>query len=285
MLSAEFPIDRICKIMSVNRSSFYKWHARLLTPSDRIKRRNEDILLFKEYHDEYPTHGYRWLNAKIRLDLGVVYSDNYAHRCCKYAEIKSKSRRFKYRRPGERNYIYPNLLINDLNVDGPMQVIVSDMTAFWCQNTYYELTLYMDLFNNEILCYGISTKRGDRETYFDGLEDLIEKKKEYQNLKTILHTDQGSVYSSKSYNELLPLHNITHSMSKAGTPTDNSSMEAINGWLKEELFNDFHLSTEEDVERCIKEYIHFFNNERPAYCLDYLTPEQFKRVNCPLLVD
>lgn len=30
-------------------------------------------------------------------------------------------------------------------------------------------------------------------------------------------------------------------MSRAGTPTDNSAMEAINGWLKKELFNDFKI--------------------------------------------
>ena len=138
------------------------------------------------------------------------------------------------------------------------------------------LQLYLDMFNLEVVAYGLSTKKGDRETYFDGLKELIEKKKEYQNLKLILHTDQGSVYSSKSYNELLPLYNIVHSMSRAGTPTDNGTMESINGWLKEELFNDFHLKQSDDVEATIKEYIHFFNYERPSFSLNYLTSIQFK---------
>ena len=40
----------------------------------------------------------------------------------------------------------------------------------------------------------------------------------------------------ESYNELLPMYNITRSMSRAGTPTDNAAMEAINGWVKAELF-------------------------------------------------
>ena len=37
----------------------------------------------------------------------------------------------------------------------------------------------------------------------------------------ILHTDQGSVYSSTSYNNLLKDFNIQRSMSRAGIPTDN----------------------------------------------------------------
>ena len=47
-------------------------------------------------------------------------------------------------------------------------------------------------------------------TYISGLKDLIEIKKEYPELKMILHTDQGSVYSSKSFNELLSYYNIIH---------------------------------------------------------------------------
>ena len=169
-----------------------------------------------------------------------------------------------------------------MDVNKPFQVVVSDMTAFWVNDTYYELTLYMDLFNNEIVSYGLSSVRGDRNTYIDGLEKLMQMKKEYKDLETILHTDQESVYSSKSYNELLPLYHITHSMSRAGTPTDNAAMEAINGWLKEELFNDFKIKDSDDPEKCIEEYIKFFNEERPSYTLGYLTPKQFKEIFHPL---
>lgn len=146
-------------------------------------------------------------------------------------------------------------MLADIAVNEPFKVVVSDMTAFWCNNIYYELTLYMDLFNNEIVTYSISTIKGDRNTYIEGLNKLIEKKKEYKDLKMILHSDQGSVYSSKSFNETLPLYNITHSMSRAGTPTDNSAMEAINGWLKEELFNDFKIKEHDDPVKCVEDYI------------------------------
>lgn len=267
--------------MNVNRSSFYKWRNRMNNPSEKAKKRNADIALFREFHDKYPTHGYRWLNAKIKLELGIVYSDNYAQRCCKYAGIRSVSKRCKYSKPGQKNKVYANLLLADLSINRPFQVVVSDMTAFWCNQIYYELTLYMDLFNNEIVAYDISAKKGDRMTYINGLNDLIEKKKEYTDLKLILHTDQGSVYSSLSYNELLPLYNIEHSMSRAGTPTDNGAMEAINGWLKEELFNDFKIKDSDDPVLTINQYIEFFNNDRPAYSLNYLTPKQFKEIFYP----
>ncbi len=71
-------------------------------------------------------------------------------------------------------------------------------------------------------------------------------------------------------------------MSRAGAPTDNAAMEAINGCLKEELFNNFKIKDSDDPKKCIEEYIKFFNEERPSYTLSYLTPKQFKEIFHPL---
>ena len=262
--------------MEISRSSYYYWLKRLNNPSDRTRNLISNILLFKEYHEKYPSHGYRWLNAKIRLDTGLLISDVYAHKCCKIAEIKSQAKHYKYKKPGAPYKVYPNLLLSELHVTGPMQCIVSDMTAFYVKGIYYELTIYMDLWNNEIISHSLSSKRGDRMTYISGLENLIEIKKKYPNFKTILHSDQGSVYTSKAFNELLPAYNIIRSMSRAGTPTDNGAMESINGWMKSELFTDFHITDNENVKEDIDQYIKFFNEERPAYSLNYLTPKQFR---------
>ncbi len=275
-LSGEFPVKLLCETMSIRRSSFYNWKKRLSNPSGRERNLLENIVLFKEYHMRYPSHGYRWLNAKIRLDTGLVLSDAYAHKCCKIADIKSKSRHYKYKKPGKPERVFPNLLLSEMQIDGPLQCIVSDMTAFYVKGVYYELTLYMDLWNNEIVSHSLSAKRGDRMTYISGLNDLLELKKQYPGFETILHSDQGSVYTSKAYNELLPMYRINRSMSRAGTPTDNAAMESINGWTKAEMFTDLHITGEMPVAEEIDAYIVFFNEERPAYSLGYLTPKQYK---------
>lgn len=274
-LSGEFPVKLLCKYMGINRSSFYYWKKRLNNPSSRTRNLIDNIQLFEEYHLKYPSHGYRWLNAKIRKDMGLIMSDQYAHKCCKLAGIKSKTKHYKYRKPGEPGRVFPNLISAGLNIDGPLQCIVSDMTAFYVKGVYYELTLYMDLWNNEIVSHALSAKRGDRMTYISGLEDLLELKKEHPEYQMILHSDQGSVYASKAFNELLPMY-VTHSMSRAGTPTDNAAMESINGWIKAELFTDLHITGEQPVEKEIDEYITFFNEQRPAYSLNYLTPREYK---------
>lgn len=274
-LSGEFPVKLLCDVMRITRSSFYYWKRCLSHPSSRKRNLVSNIQLFLEYHLKYPSHGYRWLNAKIRLDTGLLFSDQYAHKCCKIAGIKSKTKHYKYKKPGEPGRVFPNLVSAHLNIDGPLQCIVSDMTAFYVKGIYYELTLYMDLWNNEIVSHALSSKRGDRMTYISGLKDLLELKKEHPEYKMILHSDQGAVYASKAYNELLPMY-VVRSMSRAGTPTDNAAMESINGWIKAELFTDMHITGESPVEEEVREYIIFFNEDRPAYSLNYLTPKEYK---------
>ena len=50
-----------------------------------------------------------------------------------------------------------------------LQCVVSDMTAFHLKGSYYGLTLFMDLWNNEILSYSLSSRKGDSMTYIHGL--------------------------------------------------------------------------------------------------------------------
>ena len=278
-LSGEFPVKLLCETMGILRSSFYSWKKHLSNPSTRTKNFVRNIHRFQEYHLRFPSHGYRWLNAKIRLDTGLVLSDPYAHKCCKTAGIKCKAKHYKYKKPGNPYRVFPNLLLSEMQIDGPLQCIVSDMTAFCVKGVYYELTLYMDLWNNEIVSHSLSSRRGDRMTYISGLEDLIELKKQQPEYQLILHSDQGSVYASKAFNELLPMYGITRSMSRAGTPTDNAAMGAINGWIKAELFMDLHVTGENTIEKEIDEYISFFNEQRPAYSLNYLTPKQYRESN------
>ena len=67
------------------------------------------------------------------------------------------------------------------------------------------------------------------------------------HMETIFHTDHGSVYSSKAFNEFLLPYDITRTMSDPDAPTQNGAMESINGWVKNELFIDFPIKDCEDV--------------------------------------
>lgn len=176
--------------MDVNRSGYYKWKYRKLHPSARHTQRIKDVEFIKEESNKHKAHGYRWLAAFLKRKYGVIMSAEYVYRCRKYAGVICESKHYRYKKPGESSYIYPNLIWNNWNASKPLEIIVSDMTSFYSRGIYYELTLYFDTFNREIVGFGLTDRRGDVKPYFEGLEQVIGliKEKEQTNLST-LHTD------------------------------------------------------------------------------------------------
>ena len=278
MLSRDYSVKDICEMMDVSRSGYYKWLRR--DPSDRDINREAMVEVVEEVHSEYPSHGYRWVAAYIRNTLRTKVSDNFVYKCFRYLGIKSETKHQPHYKPRRVKDRYPNLIFSTWEtVDRPRQVVVSDMTAFKFWYFYFEITFYFDVFTKEILSWQLAERRGAREQYIDGLKDVISLLKG-RTEPTVLHTDQGSVYASMAYNELIKDTLIVRSMSRAGKPTDNPVNEALNGWIKEELVIDFQIETlrsREDVRDCIDKYVTFYNENRPCFAIGYDTPANYRR--------
>ena len=278
MLSRDYPVKDICEMMEVSRSGYYKWLRR--DPSERDLNREAMVEVVEEVHTEYPSHGYRWVAAYIRNKLRTKVSDNFTYKCFRYLGIKSETRHQTHYKPRKVKDRFPNLVFSTWDtVDRPRQVIVSDMTTLKFLCFYYEITFSFDVFTKEILSWQLAERRGARGQYIDGLKDIVRLLKG-RTEPTVLHTDQGSVYASLAYNELIKDTLIVRSMSRAGKPTDNPVNEALNGWIKEELVIDFKIEshrTREEVRDCIDKYVTFYNERRPCFAIGYDTPANYRR--------
>ena len=52
------------------------------------------------------------------------------------------------------------------------------MTDFRVKGTYYELTMYFDAWNKEILGYRLAARKGAISSYYDGFKQVLSKIKE-----------------------------------------------------------------------------------------------------------
>ena len=268
----------LCKVMGINRSGYYKWRKRQGTENRYAQNRRLLTELILERHQKHKVWGYHNIAASIRNDTGWKISDNLVHKCCKAADIKSRAKRYKYRKPGEESEVFPNLIRGCWNASRPLEIVVSDMTCIRCNGKLYEWVLFVDTFNNEILAHSVSDRCGDPKTYYDCLAQLCKcvKNMKEQTAGTVLHTDQGTVYSSRAFSRAHSNYNIIRSMSRAGTPTDNPIIESLNGWIKAELTLDFGINKVSNLKQALNKYVHYFNFERFAAALDYKTPIQYK---------
>ena len=264
--------------MNVNRSGYYKWRNRRGAPNRYEKDRILLTELLQEAHKAYPSHGYHRLARDVFYQTGWIFSDNLAHKCCKHAGIHSRARKYTYRPPGEEHLIFHNEVQGRWNSSKPVELVASDMTVLKVGQKYWEWTLLLDTFNNEILAHSVTDIQGSNKPYYDCLAVLnqLAGKKEEQKPPVVLHTDQGTVYSSKAFCQAHSQYNILRSMSRGGTPTDNPVIEALNGWIKDELYLDFDLSHAQNVPELLDQYVFYFNNQRLHSALGYKSLVQYK---------
>jgi len=93
--------------------------------------------------------------------------------------------------------------------------------------------------------------------------------------KLILHSDQGSQYTSKAFTDFCESVNVVQSMSKAGYPYDNAPMERYFNTLKNECTSLHEYQTEEELYEAVEEFAYaYYNHVRPHSYNGYRTPYQ-----------
>ena len=270
----------MCLVLKVSRSGYYKW----LKNKDELNQyemnRKDLGKLIKGIHKKKPSYGYHRIWKIIVEETGWVISANLVHKVCKLLKIKSKAKHYKYKKPGEESVKYENIIGYNWNTSRPFEKVVSDTTSFWFKKKKYDWTFYLDVFNNEIVGSDVrESLHGNgvvnhRKAVNNMLNNKI--KRGYENLETIVHTDQGAVYSSVSFNNIFNSYNVTRSMSRAGTPTDNPVIESKNGWIKKEMYIDFDINNYNTVQEFINDIVWDNNNYRPSYALQYKNPVEYR---------
>ena len=178
----------------------------------------------------------------------------------KYLNIQGKQRKSRYKSyKGEVGKIAPNILNRDFVAKAPFQKLTTDVTEFAVCDEKVYLSPILDIYNNEIISYSISTSPNFNQTR-EMLNGLIHKLP--ANVQPILHSDQGWQYQIKEYQRMLKENNIIQSMSRKGNCLDNSVMENFFGRLKTEMFYGEKFESVNTFIDKLKEYIYYYNNER-----------------------
>jgi len=151
----------------------------------------------------------------------------------------------------------------------------------WCTDfTYLSLTdgsmryncSIIDLYDRSIVA-SITGKKITAELARLTLLKAIASQPGMDPHKLMLHSDQGSQYTSKEFTEFCENLGITQSMSKAGYPYDNAPMERYFNTLKNDLINQHYYHTEEELYAAVEEFAYVqYNHVRPHSYNNYKTP-------------
>lgn len=183
-------ISSILDIFEVPRSTYYRWKKEYSSSKGRTE--NEDLVI-KKCQDTNRTYGYRTITGILNKEGHKINKNTVQRIMQKYnlqCLVKPK-RQTHYK--GKESLTAQNILNGDFKATRPLEKLVSDITYLpWGEHSLY-LTSIMDLYNGEIIAYTIGSKQ-DVSFVLDTLDQLPKLKD-----SCILHTDQGSVYTSRPY--------------------------------------------------------------------------------------
>lgn len=215
-------------------------------------------------------YGYRKITSQLRRQEAVNHKrvqrimQQHGWQC----RVKVKKRK----QTGQPAYVAEHLLQRQFTADRPLQKLVTDITYLPYGNNMMYLSSILDLYNGEVVAHSIGDKQ-DVHFVLDTLERLPEMN------GAMLHSDQGSVYTSHAYQRAIKEKGITMSMSRKGTPADNALIESFHSTLKSETFylEDLTCTTTAIVVQKIQEYILYYNSIRIQTKLNNLSPIEYRQ--------
>lgn len=225
------------------------------------------------YHNHNGVVGYR--SMKVYLNRKSIHLSNLTvHRYMnKELGLKSIVRRKKpaycY---GEAHRKFDNLLQQDFTASEPNQKWATDFTYLFLSrgDVRYNCTI-MDLYDRSVVA-SITDRNMTSDLAIRTLDKALGSQKNV-NPSLILHSDQGSQYTSKGFTEHCKACGITQSMSKAGYPYDNAPMERYFNTLKNEETNLHNYHSEEELYDAVEQFAYIkYNHVRPHSYNGYRPP-------------
>ena len=235
-----------------------------------MQRQIEEI-----YHSHNGIDGYRRMTVYLKR-RGYHYSRTTIHTYMNQelglrSIVRPKKRGTK---PGKPHKVFDNLLKQNFQADRTNQKWCTDFTYLFLKNGEVRYNCSMIDLHDRSVVASITDRHITSSLAIRTLQKALETQNPAQD-GLILHSDQGSQYTSKPFNDFCKTVQVTQSMSKAGYPYDNAVMERYFNTLKNECTNLYEFRTEEELYQKIEEFAYvIYNHERPHSYNGYRTPHQ-----------
>ena len=274
-VTENYPIQKLCALLHLNRSSYYKWKKRVPSVSQMT---NEQIIVWiKElYEEQNGILGYRQMTVAINRLHNTHYNKKRICRLMQILHIKSVCRvRKKTYIPSTPETVAENVLNREFYADAPNEKWLTDVTEF----KFYAgpevkklyLSAILDLYDRRIVAYKIGLSNNN-QLVFDTFDEAVSLN---PNAHPLFHSDRGFQYTSKSFRSKLMNARMRQSMSRVGKCIDNGPMEGFWGILKSEMYYLKKFTSQEELTNAIENYISFYNTRRFQKKLHCMTPMEF----------
>ncbi|MBA4824091.1 IS3 family transposase [Pantoea ananatis] len=268
-----WPVRLLCRVLDVHPSGFYAWFKQPYSQRHQVDLRLTGQI--KQFWLESGcVYGYRKIHLDLR-DSGQQCGVNRVWRLMNRAGIKAQ---VGYRSPrahkGEISIVSPNRLQRQFNPDAPDERWVTDITYIRTHEGWLYLAVVVDLFSRKIIGWSMQS-RMTKDIVLNALLMAIWRRNPLKQV--LVHSDQGSQYTSHEWQSFLKSHGLEGSMSRRGNCHDNAVAESFFQLLKRERIKKKIYGTREEARSDIFDYIEmFYNSKRRHGSSNQMSPTEYE---------
>ena len=274
-----WPISVQCRVLRVSVSGYHQHVRRRQQIAQR--RHLSDAALLVHIRAVFAANrgAYGWPRVwRQLLRQGVRVGKLRAQRLMRQHGIRARGkRRFRITTDSRHGLpVAPNLLDRNFTAASPNRAWAGDVTYIPTEEGWLYLAVVMDLFSRRIVGWSM---RGDMrsEIVIDALEMAWFQRSPDKDRGLIFHSDRGSQYASREFNQVLDECRITPSMSRKGNCWDNACSETLFGSLKVERLHGMRFETIRQAKDEALDWLLWYNRTRLHSTLKYVSPMQFEQ--------
>jgi transposase InsO family protein len=265
----------MCQVLQISRSGYYDWRDR---PESNHSRRDRALLveIRRVHYSNKQAYGavktWEALNRE-----GIACGKHRVARLRTLAGIEAqRKRKFRLAYQSQNPIVpAPNLLCAPFRAAVRDRIWAGDITFIPTRAGWLYLAVLIDLCSRVVVGWSMKDQP-KQDLVNETLLMAVEQRRPEPGL--IHHTDQGRLYASTIYTQLLVRFGMLRSMSRRGNCYDNAAVESFFSSLKNEVVHHQDFQTRDQARTAIFDYIELFYNRRRIHqSLDYETPMEYER--------
>ena len=267
-----WPTAAMCRALRVSQQGYYR-SLRRRGKSWRDRQLLEEIYeCLREDEENGDNYGVRRIIAWLRLYRGYTGGDRRIYRICREHQLTIRRKRgsngtTRADRQAEKS---EDLIQGDFSAQKPNEKFLTDITEIPCSDGKLYLAAVLDCFDGSIQGFHMDDNMR-AELCVQALDNAC---RGAVARGAILHSDQGSQFTSRAFRAALRRHKILQSMGGAGRCYDNARMESFWATLKKEKLYQIDTTKlpRDTVMSVVFRYIHYYNLRRISSVTGGLPP-------------
>ncbi|MBE5857429.1 MAG: IS3 family transposase [Lachnospiraceae bacterium] len=263
----------------VTRSCYYRWCQ--VGDADAIKEqrdRESFQLILLAYQFRGYSKGVWGIHMRL-LHMGIRMNHKKIRRLMRkyglWCPIRQANPTRQLMREMRTNAVADNLLKREFKEHGARAVLLTDITYIPLQQEFCYLSVILDACTMEVLSYVLSDSL-KVDFVLLTVNQLLKNHGSELQTDVLLHSDQGSHYTSISFRQLLSSSDLRQSMSRKGNCWDNAPQESFFGHMKDELqVRARQWNSLQGASVAIDDWMDYYNNDRCQLGLNKLTPREY----------